>query len=195
MSTTTQFATVPPTVQQQQLSRQRHLMLLQQQQRQLSRLGTGTQLTPQQQQQMFAQSNGAQQQAISGAQTNASNTTNPNYNPVPNASFTNGPSPVVSAASIPPTMASNAALQRMPSTTAIAGQPMAKRTVPMNAGHVHCISRSCPSSHQLTFPFIALHFYRPAGAGSAILRLLQYSESLGPGAQVNMEVQWRKSLN
>jgi hypothetical protein len=182
-------------------------MLLQQQQRQLSRLGTGTQLTPQQQQQMFAQSNGAQQQAISGAQTNASNTTNPNYNPVPNASFTNGPSPVVSAASIPPTMASNAALQRMPSTTAIAGQPMAKRTVPMNAGHVpgqiiaqqaglvHCISRSCPSSHQLTFPFIALHFYRPAGAGSAILRLLQYSESLGPGAQVNMEVQWRKSLN
>ncbi|KAM3586608.1 hypothetical protein VKS41_001674 [Umbelopsis sp. WA50703] len=181
MSTTTQFATVPPTVQQQQLSRQRHLMLLQQQQRQLSRLGTGTQLTPQQQQQMFAQSNGAQQQAISGAQTNASNTTNPNYNPVPNASFTNGPSPVVSAASIPPTMASNAALQRMPSTTAIAGQPMAKRTVPMNAGHV-------PGQ-------IIAQQAGPAGAGSAILRLLQYSESLGPGAQTKELSYWHKVVS
>lgn len=159
MSTTTQFATVPPTVQQQQLSRQRHLMLLQQQQRQLSRLGTGTQLTPQQQQQMFAQSNGAQQQPIPGVQTTASNASNPVYNPVPNAAFGNASSPVISAASIPPSMASNPALQRMPQTTVMPRQPMAKRMIAMNAGHipgqiiaqqaglVHYISRSCSSSH------------------------------------------------
>ncbi|KAJ2958639.1 hypothetical protein NQZ79_g5830 [Umbelopsis isabellina] len=183
MSTTTQFATVPPTAQQQQLSRQRHLMLLQQQQRQLSRFGTGTQITPQQQQQMFAQSNGAQQQPIPGVQTTASNTSNPIYNPVPNAAFANGSSPVVSAASIPPSMASNSALQRMPPTTATAmpGQPMAKRMVTVNAGHI-------PGQ-------ITAQQAGPASAGSAILRLLQYSDSLGPGAQTKELSYWHRVIS
>ncbi|KAG2185092.1 hypothetical protein INT43_001005 [Umbelopsis isabellina] len=181
MSTTTQFATVPPTVQQQQLSRQRHLMLLQQQQRQLSRLGTGTQLTPQQQQQMYAQSNGAQQQPIPGVQTTATNASNPIYNPIPNAAFGNSSSPVVSAASIPPSMASNPALQRMPQTTAMPGQPLAKRMVTMNTGHI-------PGQ-------ITAQQAGPASAGSAILRLLQYSDSLGPGAETKELSYWHRVIS
>jgi hypothetical protein len=142
MSTTTQFASTPSTAQQQQQQqqRQRHIMLLQQQQRQLSRLGTGTQLTPQQQQQqqqMFAQFGGVQQHAMSGVQGVVPNATATAYNPMLNtAPFTNGPTPVASTASIPQSMASNPALQRMPPSAAMAGQPMANRTVPMNTGQI-----------------------------------------------------------
>ncbi|GAB5586753.1 hypothetical protein Unana1_01653 [Umbelopsis nana] len=180
MSTTTQFATTPTAQQQQQqFFRQRHLMLLQQQQRQLNRLGTGTQLTPQQQQQqqqqqMFAQPGGVQQNAMSVVQGVMPNPSAAAYNPMLNAPFTNSPTPVVSAASIPQQMTSNPALQRMTPSTVMTGQPMTNRIVSMNAG-------------QMTTQQAG-----PAGVGSAVLRLLQYSENLGPGPQTKEISFWQK---